>query len=323
MRLLTNTLALLLTFTFFGCIEERSSFGENFQEFSTVGAFPKLVALESNFFDFSDLENATYAHSVDFVDGREGKEVEKYRIYISYQQPDQDTMSFELFRTVGSHEFVTRSGTDQLGFDLIIPFPEVATFLGISDLSDFSSEDEFNFQTEIVRADERVFSSLNSTPAITNSFGGLWNFKVKGGCPLQEDMFVGDYQIRYGYVYEPDERIGIEGRAFGNTLDRTVSLSPTHDPLKRVLNYGTYLEFFTDDVSLHFSCGNLFQLDIRTGVSCGEGVIGAIQNGIATYDPNDDSTFTIELIDWPPELDGGCSNASGLDLRYSIVFTKI
>lgn len=319
MRLLTNSLAFLLAFTFFGCMEKSTFFGDTFQEFSSYGAFPRLVEVESNFFDFADLENATYAHSVDFVDGQEGKGVSEYRIYLSYERPDLDTTSFALFRTVESREFITRPETGQLGFDLIIPFSEVATFLGIDDLSDFSLQDGFNFRTEIISSNERVFSSLNSTPAITNAFGGLWDFRVNGVCPLADGMFTGEYQIKYGYAYDPNG--GFE-RAFGSRLDRTVFLSASA-PQMRVVNYGLYSGFFTNNVSMRFTCGSLIQSDIRSTAGCGEGVFGAIQNGTATYDTNDDSTFTIELIDWPEELDGGCSNASGLDLRYSIVFTKI
>jgi hypothetical protein len=170
-----------------------------------------------------------------------------------------------------------------------------------------------------------VFSSLNSTPVITNAFEGLWDFRVKGICPLREDTFVGEYRITYGYVYPPAELPG--GPAFGD-LDRSVFLSPANDPrIERTLNYGPYLpgfSFFTDDVLLLFSCGNLLQTPINTGAGCGDGTIGAIQNGVATYDPNDDSTFTIEMIDLPPEFDGGCfGQGFGSRLRYSIVFTKI
>lgn len=320
MKLLTNSLALLMAFALFSCNEEKNFYGENFNDHSSIGAFPKLLTIASNSFDFTDLENAVYSHSVDFIDGKEGKEVVEYRIYLSYEQPDQDTTSLELFRTIRSQEFSSRPGTNQLGFDLIIPFSEVATFLGINDLSDFSAGDGFYFHTELVRADERVFSSLNSSPAITHAFEGFWDFRVKNSCPLPSDLFVGEYQIEYGYVYDP---VNGFGRAFGDSLDRTVLLNPTSDPLERVFNFGFYSGTLTQDVSLYFSCGNLAQTQTRTFIGCGEGVIGAIQNGIATYDLFDDSKFTIEMIDWPPELDGGCSNADGLDLRYSIVFRKI
>jgi hypothetical protein len=57
----------------------------------------------------------------------------------------------------------------------------------------------------VPKTDDRVFSSLNSTPVITNAFEGLWDFRVKGICPLREDTFVGEYRITYGYVYPPAE----------------------------------------------------------------------------------------------------------------------
>gem|GEM_PF-2104585 len=310
-----------------GCTPERFTISEEFQEQTTLGAFPKLVDVETDFFDFSDPENAAYAHSVDFIDGAEGRDVSEYRIYLSYEPLGQPDTVQELFRTVTSREFITRSETGQLGFDLVIPFSEVADFLGLDALSDFTVEDKFNFRTEIVKFDNRVFSSLNSTPAITNAFEGLWNFEVSPSCPVGEDMFVGEYQVTYGYTYSRPDIFGDELRAFGLNIDRAVFLSPTDDPLRRRFNYGPYItsySFFTNDVFLNFACENLTQSPVSVGAGCGDGSIGAIQNGVATYDPNDDSTFTIELIDLPPEFDGGCfGNGFGNQLRYSLVFTKI
>jgi hypothetical protein len=48
-RLLTNSLALLLAFTFFGCIEDNITVGEIFQEQTSLGAYPKLISVETEF----------------------------------------------------------------------------------------------------------------------------------------------------------------------------------------------------------------------------------------------------------------------------------
>ncbi len=327
MKLITISSALVLVFTIFSCTPERITVGENFQEQTTLGAFPKLVSVETDFFDFRDLENATYAHSVDFIDGAKGRDVSEYRIYLSYEPLGQEGTMLELFRTVTSQEFITRPETEQIGFDLVIPFPEVAAFLGVDDLSDFSLEDEFNFRTEIVKFDDVVFSSINSTPVITNAFEGIWNFEVTPSCPLQEDMFVGEYQVTYGYTYSRPDIFGDGLRAFGPIFDRTVLLSLTDDPLVRRFDYGVYLSMnsisLINDIFLKFSCEGLIHTPIDSNVGCGDGNLGAIQNGVATYDPDNDSTFTIELIDLPPQFDGGCFGAGfGTELRYSLVFTK-
>jgi hypothetical protein len=328
MKLLSISLTLLLAFTLTSCFQTDNDRVVDFLPTPNTpfGAFPKLIAVESDAFDFNDLENSSYSHSVDFIDGAGGLQVSEYRIFVSYQQLDSIESLPVLLRNVQSRSFFLRPETNQIGLDLTISFAEVADALGIDDFSAFSTEDRFNFSTELVKSDGRLFSSLNSRPAITNSLGGIWDFRVKAECQSAEDMFVGEYQISYGYLYDLVPALG-GGRPFGNTLDRAVFLSLTDDPSVRRFNYGPYLtpwSFLSQDVSLRFSCGNLQQSDLRTTSNgCGSEPFGAIQNGVATYDPNDDSTFTIEMIDLPPELDGDCFFPTfGSSLKYSIVFSK-
>jgi hypothetical protein len=144
-----------------------------------VGAFPKLINIESGEFDLSDLVNSEYIHSVDFIDGNGGLNVHEYLIYISTEQPGQQETVWELFRTVESREFMQGVESNQVGHNLVIPFSEVAAFLEVEDLSVFSSGDSFSFRTELTKQAGRVFSSSNSTPSINNNVGAIWDFQVE------------------------------------------------------------------------------------------------------------------------------------------------
>jgi hypothetical protein len=327
MKLLIYPLAMLLAFSFTSCNSTDFSDPPLDNTFG-VGAFPKLVNLETDFFDFNDLENSAYVHSVDFVDGWNGQDVSEYRVYLSYEQAGQQETELTLFRTIESSEFILRAETNQVGIDLMIPFAEVAAFLEIDNLQAFSTEDRFNFRTELVKNDGRTFSSINSTPAITNAFGGIWDFGVKAVCPLADDQFVGDYRVSYGYVY--DYRFTLfdvlDFPILGNPLDRVVTLEPAIAQ-GRTLNYGLVFggaDFSSEDVRLSFLCGTLIHSDLIVLAGCGAEYMGTVQLGGAVYDQDDDSTFTVEMIDWPTRLDGDCGRPLESDsLTYSIVFTKI
>ena len=69
--------------------------------------------------------------------------------------------------------------------DWIIPMAERAVDYPGYDGSDFSC-----YQLEITSGGG-VFSSANSTPAVTNAFGGIWDFNVNATCPLGDDFFTG------------------------------------------------------------------------------------------------------------------------------------
>lgn len=167
-------IAVLLT----GCYNTPDTADPLFVVESPIGAFPKLVELETDFFDLTDLENSAYAHTVDFVDGQGGLGVNVYNVYYSYKAEGEEETDWRLFRSIGAREFIVRPETNQIGFDLMIRFSEIADSLGINDFSTFSTEDEFNFRTELEKSDGRIFSSANSTPVITNAFGGIWDFRV-------------------------------------------------------------------------------------------------------------------------------------------------
>ena len=319
-------LLVICVLLFTGCEDEDSSPIIVFDELE-IGAFPRLQELRTAEFDLANLNSSVYEHVVDFVDGNGGQNVAQYNVYVSFDDNNEGNGTIDgesmLYRSVTPSEFTLNDETGNLGFTLTIPFSDVAQFVGAGNDGDVVSGDRFQFTTEIVTEDGTVFSSANSTPAVTNAFRGIWNFNVNATCPLEDDAFAGDYNVTYGEVYDEFPLFGAPVTPFGTDWDATVTLSTVAgSSTRRSVNFGPYLvpgyNFASGDVTLEFACDVVTSSNIDSGAGCGDGSIQASQTGVASFDLDDDGTWTIEYLDFTPN--GGCGTAS---MPFSIVFTKI
>lgn len=293
------------------------------------GAFPFLNELKTGEFDLADLSGSAYEMDVYFVDNSQGSLVAQYNVYVAFDDnnPVPSDLSSErtLFKSYGPSDFAALGDKGNLGVTVSIPFTEIANFVGAGSVGDVISGDRFQFSTEIVHEDGRVFSSTNSTPAVTNAFGGIWDFNVNATCPLPNTAFAGDYNVQYGYVYDVFPLFGADVQPFGPVLDATVTLGlVAGSTTRRSFNFGAYLlpgyGFGSADVVLDFACDVVTSTAVDSGAGCGGGSIAAVQVNSASFDLANDSTWTIEYEGFGPN-DGGCGVA---DVKpWSVVFTKL
>lgn len=311
-----------------GCKDEDAAPVIVFDELE-VGAFPFLNELKTAEFDLADLSGSAYEMDVYFVDGVGGVNVAQYNVFVAFDDnnPDNGDLSTEsaLFKSFTPSDFAALGDKGNLGLTVSIPFSEVAAFVGAGNDGDVISGDRFQFRTEIITTGGTNFNSVNSTAAVTNAFGGIWNFNVNATCPLDNAAFAGDYAIEYGSVYPVFALFGADVQPFGPTIGRTVTLGlVAGSTTRRSFNYGTYLEpgygFSTTDITLEFACDIVTSSNIDSGAGCGGGSIQASQEGVASFDLTDDSTWTIEYNDFAP--DGGCA-PSQTSNPFSVVFTKM
>ncbi len=310
-----------------GCTDPEAGPIINFDGGLPLGAFPRLQEIRSGSYDLNNLGTSTYEHFVDFVDGNGGTDIASYRVLVSFDDNNPDngdaTTETREFLEFSQDDFSVFDESGNLSTTLAISFTQVAGFLGIA-AEDVLTGDRFRFRTEITKNDGRVFSSANSTPAITNAFGGIWNWDVVASCPLDNDNFVGEYDIEYGYVYDEFPLFDLPVTPFGVPLNRTVTLvAPSGQDTRRTFNYGTYLvpgyNFSTGDIALDFACTVMTHSNIDSGAGCGTGSIQAVQKEPTPFDIMDDSTFEVKFIDFATGFDGGC----GVEPReFSVIFTK-
>ena len=299
------------------------------QDTLLFGAFPRLVELRTGEFDLADLQGSAYEMEVDFVDNAGGADVAQYKVYVSFDdnstggsRPDYST-EFAEYKVYTPSDF-TEGPNGNLGLTLTIPFADVANFAGVP-LDSVLSGDRFQVRTEVVKTDGRVFSSTNSTPAITNAFGGIFNFNINATCPLPDDRFVGSYTLEYGYVYDQFTFFGQPVQALGTPpLNRTVTLELVPgSTTRRTFNIGAILapggyQGNGGTITLDFACNVVTSTGASVGLTCGAGNIGSHQVGVAPFMLTDDQTFTIEYEDFG-STDGGCGTPA---MAYSLVFTK-
>ncbi|MCP9236058.1 hypothetical protein [Lewinella sp. JB7] len=317
----------LVALTVAGCADEEKTPIVT-QDTLLFGAFPRLVELRTGEFDLANLQGSSYEMEVDFVDNAGGEDVSEYRVYVAF---DDNTLGggrtdfssdSKLFRTYTPSDF-TAGPNGNLGVTVTIPFTEAANFTGVP-LDSVRSGDRFQIVTEVVKEDGRVFGSVNSTSAVTSAFGGIFDFNINATCPLPDDMFVGDYTLTYGYVYDEFALFGAPVQALGNEpFSRTVTLELVPgSTTRRSFDIGTYVvpgyNFAAGTVTVDFACDVVTSTAIDSGAGCGSGTIAATQKGTAPFTLTDDGTFTIEYTDFG-DTDGGCGVA-GKD--FSLVFTK-
>lgn len=281
----------------------------------SIGAFPRLQELVSGEYDLNDLDNSAYEYVVDFVDENKGGNVASYDIYVRFidNNPGNGDLSAAemLYKSFGPSDFSTNA-TGNPEIRVRIPLSELQNKFGL-DNDDLVAGDQFCFRTEVIKEDGRVFTSQNSTPAVSNAFGGYFNFCATVTCPLDDGAFTGDYAIEYidgdqpawlGFTLGPDGTVLTLREVPGSSTRRTFTFD--------------WEEFGAPtDMDLNFVCDVVIPGDGDTGLGCGGGSIVVAGGDATPFDFNDDSEFTLMLIDL--DEDGGCGVAA---VPFTVRLTK-
>ncbi|MEO0733041.1 MAG: hypothetical protein AAFZ52_09410 [Bacteroidota bacterium] len=321
-------LAMALVLVMVGCADEEAAPIIVFDELE-IGAFPRFQSLTSGEFDLNNTGSSIYEMDIDFVDGNGGTDVAQYNVYARFDGNNTDTDEV-LVKSFAPSDFSANGETGNLGLTVQITFPEIAAASGV-DINAIEAGELFRVRTEVVKSDGKVFSSANSTPAVSNAFGGIWNFNVTATCPLNEGTFLGDYRLTYkDGVYEPLASLFGQANCIAigaDPLDVVVSLRAIPGSTTRREYDVTFFPTcgWARDVvaELDFVCTVINSSGPKTAVECEAGTgFGASQMGEAAFNFNDDSSFEITYRDLGPGDDAGCGPTFNL-APYTVVFTKI
>lgn len=302
-----------------GCTDEEAGPIINFDGGLALGAFPRLQQLDFAEFDLADLQGSVYQHTVDFVDGNGSQDISEYRILVAFDDNNPDngdnSTDFAVWDAMTVDVQAISDVDPETGnkvYTLTIPFSAAANFVGVAP-EDVISGDRFQFRTELLKTDGRVFNSVNSTPAVTNAFRGIWNWNVNATCPLPDDFFSGSYTMSYldGDVYPVVNLFGRPVQAYGPPeLSREVSFdlvsgATTVRTVTTEWLSGTNL---ARDVTLTFtfSCDIIEGESSGTTINCAGGGWGSRPASTSSLDLTDDSGFSMEWFDFGTDLDGTC-----------------
>ena len=203
---------------------------------------------------------------------------------------------------LGNDYFIT-NGTDDGSGMLIFDFTAGNLIQGIDLFADFSSSSP-DGKTVVMN-----LVSLDNNFEVSSS-GSQFTLTLLQYCPLEAD-FTGDYTLA-------TTATGI----FGSTVfvNGTVTISEGATPTDRTFSSPTYPEFGafpSMDFNFSLLCGNVqVPTGQATGVGCGSSTTLGPAANVGSYDPSDDSSFTIIITD---DEGGSC----GSPFEAAFLLTKI
>ncbi len=275
-------------------------------ETAEVGAFPRTVELKKGEYDLMDLSGSTYLHDIDFrsIDG--GANVANYIVYVAFDDNDasngDDSSTKVEYKNYTQADFGD-SGNDTRSLTLDYPFLDVAAVVGVPS-ANVSPGDRFQFSTELILDDGRVFTAGNTESTIFGpAFRAFFDWNVNATCPLPDDMFVGQYALTF-----PDALDGGAPWATGRAVAETVTLSLIPgSTTQRSFSLGVLPIFgpFATPITIEWVCDVAGILDANAGISCAPPNIFILKGTPVAADITNDATIEVNWI----EDGGGCGYA--------------
>ncbi len=315
-----SLLALTALLLVVGCTDEDLSPIATFDK-STKGAYPRLLNITAGEFDLQNLSQ-TIDYTVEFVTLDQGADVAEYRVEVGFvdSNPGNGDMTAEAktILTATQADFTDNdNGFKQISVSLD-PL-DLASELGVNP-DDFLSGDYYDLSTVITLDDETSYSAANTTPSVTSggAFSSYFGGRLNLTCPLPDDVFAGTYQVAYaepptggfGPLFGPDP-VEVELTLVDGSSTQRVAADLPYLPA-----FGPFLV----DMPINFLC-DVVQVagnQVDTGVGCGSGgILWTTTN--TTFDINDDSEFTVDMVEFPEGGDGGCGEPPA---PVTLVFTK-
>jgi len=313
MKKLHLLLIIALTLNY-SCENATSDPKNNFDE-NANGAWLRTVALNPNF-NLNDINSATFEITLEENDLENGNLLSSVNVYLAFvdNTPASTDLSTTelLYETLSASQFDTSTGKPRVTHS--VTALAAASFFNI-DPANFSATDAFTFRYELVLTDGRTFSDYNAsgdTVDTTKDFYGS-PFKYNGPfvCPVESTFAVGSYYLK------ADQPGIFEGTIF----DEVVTLSVGSSATKRAFNATWDAEFGYGNVQPYqfdLVCGfTIWDPDQATGLGCSGSIHIDAGATNANYDPNDDSTLLVNI------LENNLGDCGSPMLERQLIFTKL
>ena len=302
--------ALLIILT--SCEEGKEVF-DQIIESEQRGAILRTVALISNELPIG-VADAGFAVELEEQDQQNGDLLASVEVFVGFNDntvPDGGTdldVAESQFSTITASEFTTGEfGLPRTTVE--ISLAEMLAHTGVQE-ADLFGGDNFSVRFELVLTDGRRFSNDDNSGTITGSyFSSPFLYTPTVVCPVGADQFVGTYVI--------DQVVpgifGADTWGSGTVVELTIGEISTQRVFEAVYLPSFMIGNGPRAFAFDLVCGGVIPTPSQaSGLQCSSGItLGPPLDGaFGSYDPMDDSTFTIILRDDESDDCGGGVDAT-------------
>lgn len=281
----------------------------------STGAFLRILEVNTAAINIQDIPNAEYSFEGEVADSKDGQRVETVNFYVSFQTKDDSLDLEEAPDPVVSVSVSDLSVSEESGLPrgtFTIPAPDMLNALGLQE-SDLDIGDLFDIRMELVLEDGTTFTNTDVSPAVT---GGFYSSPLFARAPvavdIPDDKFTGSYTftqnepaptVAWASQFTSDDNSEgwiWQSQSSPETFTVELKPDPENDLNGRVFE-ATYLEEWGYGPSQHaiaFGDGTVTMgRETNNGLGCGEDITVGAAPGTGNYDFDDDSQFTLVVLE--------------------------
>ncbi len=298
-----------------------------------TGAFLRVLSVESDGFDYLDLDNSEYAFTGEIDDIEDGETIDEIVFYVSYEGVDGSEAEEEQIKTVDVDDMSRSEESGLYRQTFVITAEDAADALGLS-FDDIMIGDDFSLRWQLNLHDGRSFTAGDGSGDVEG--GGFYNSPFQATADvfaeIPEDLFVGEYEFTQvegesnfsdsdhpdsedagDYLYNDSESFVTElsvnednprdGRVFEAAPYEEVGGGASPQPIRFMLANDEENNAVTMDG------------DVGTGFSCAVGVnFGPEDEQNSQFDLDDDDSFILVIN----ENSGGDCGISDQDIVFEV-----
>ncbi|WP_459211054.1 hypothetical protein [Aquimarina rhabdastrellae] len=282
-----------------------------------------LKTIESSFdVNLLDLDSSLFSVTLEEHDKlNDGSLIDNVQVYIRFNDntiddngtPDDEsddinnTKTEVLLETINASAFsFNNDGFPQVTYSTGIR--EGMDSLGLND-TDLEASDIFTFRFVLNLTDGNSYSNNNSSSAITGQpvFNSPFEYSSSVSCPLDENLFIGNYLIEQTSPF-------VDGPTLSHNTVVELSASSGSSRSFQTSNYPLYCST-PNTFTIDFVCGEIIVPQQDSNCVCGDGGNWFGPAVVSTtYDPNDDSGFTITFTD---DAQSDCASPAQTSYKFT------
>lgn len=280
-----------------------------------AGAYLKTISSATSI-NLFDVANSSFTVTLEHNDNTEGSSLQDVTVFVGFDDnsivDDNDqSVAESLYATLPASAFTAGSKPTITFTDAT---PDALAFLGLTE-ADLDGQDNVQYRFQVNLTDGSSFTNTNANANIISeqAYASPFLYNAAVVCPVDPATFTGSYEVTIVSA-------GVFGAGTYGADGVIVEL------VEAGANRTFTADYFNDsrfnrEFTLGFTCGSIIVPTIDMAVGCAGNsvnlVTGPPTGDAGTFDPMDDSTFTVNITD---NVDSDCG---GTPVQASYIFTKV